>query len=99
MSCLNLQPVLWRRQDGKRRRSAADHRDFIATIKPGALIAIFVDLIGQILMIRFCKSQAREKFRNAGEEADTTNLVLLCLRQKRLDQPSPAAAALAGRVY
>src|SRR5208282_6570407 len=72
--------------------------NFIAAIKPGALIAVFVDLIGKILVRSSSESHAREKFGNASEQAHAGDFVLFRLRQKSLDQASAAPAALAGGI-
>src|SRR5208282_215944 len=94
-SCLNLQPVFRWRQDGKRGQISADHRHLVALIKPGALVAVFVDLVGKILMSSDRESHAREKFWNASEQANAGDSVFFRLRQKSLDQASAAATALA----
>src|ERR1019366_1800955 len=56
---------------------------------------VFVDLVGKILVRGESESHAREKFRNAREQAHAGHLVFFRLRKKSLDQAPAAAAALA----
>ena len=58
-------------------------------------MTIFMDFIGQILVLGGRESHARKKFRNASEQAHAGNFVLFRLRQKSLDQAPAAAVALA----
>src|ERR1700678_233129 len=97
-SCLNLQPVLWGRQDRKRRRFSADHRNFVAAIQSWALITVFMNLVGKVLMIRGNESHTCEKLGNASEQANTAYLVFFGLRQQSFDQQPAATIALARRI-
>ena len=96
LSYLDLhQPVGRLRKHGELGQFAAHHGDLIAMVEARADAAVFVDLVGQIFTLRHGESQAGEKFRNAREQANRTDVVFLGLRQQSSDQALAASRTLA----
>src|SRR5436190_24261419 len=85
-SCLNLQPVYWRRQNGKARHFSTDHWHFIAVMKTRTFVAVFVYLVGQVLVRSNGEPHAREEIRNAREQADAGNTVPFRLCEQSFHQ-------------
>src|SRR5215467_2940047 len=97
-SCLNLQPVCGWGKNGESRQLAADHRHFVAAVEARTLVAVFVNFVGQVAMLRDGESHAREEIGDAREQAHAGDLVLLRLREQRFHQHFAAAAALLCRI-
>jgi hypothetical protein len=68
--------VSWLGKDGKTRKLAFHHSDFIAAMIAGAHATIFVDLVGQVFTLRKIEAQLGEKLRAAGKQANAANLML-----------------------
>src|SRR3977135_672767 len=94
VSSLDLQPIGWRGKNCEPRHLPTDHRNFIAVVQPRTFIAVFVDLVGKILMRRDGKSQARKKIRDSREQTHTSDAMFLSLREQSLDQSLAASSAL-----
>src|SRR5882757_8833264 len=93
-SSVDLQPICGRGKNCESRHFTADHRNLIAVVQPRTFIAVFVDLVGKVLMRRDGKSHARKKIRDSREQTHTSDAMFLSLREQSLDQPLAASSAL-----
>ena len=64
------EPIRRLREDRELGEISAYHRDFVATVEPRTRVAIFIDLVRQVLALRDRKSLAGEKVRLAREQAN-----------------------------
>src|ERR1700685_130751 len=93
------QPVRGFRQNRKFRKFATHHGYFVASVKARANMAVFVNLVRQILALRGGEAQASEKVWSAREQARAGNAVFFRLCQQRFYQMPATALALLRRRY
>ena len=88
------QPVRGFRKNCEFRQLATNHRYLVAGMESWADVAIFVNLVGQVLALRGRETQASKEFWSARKQAGASHAMLFSLREQRLHQMSAAAFAL-----
>ncbi len=93
------QPVRRLREDGKCRKLAPHHGNFVAVVKPGTNVAVLVNFVGKIFAPRHLESLPRKEFRSPREQADAIHPMPLGFGHQSLHQPAAATLPLRARSY
>ena len=93
-SCDLHQPVRRFGQNRECGKFAAHHGDFVAAVKSGTDVAIFVNLVGKVFPLRHLESLACKKFWRPREQADAIHAMPFRLGHQSFYQPTAAALAL-----